>query len=188
MTYAFNRFRFSLLAVAALSATLLLAMVAPGAAEARGCPGAGAHPGEVSIAKVRKATLCLVNKRRENREVRTLRHNRKLKKASVRHSRQMAEKNFFSHYSLNGDSSTDRIRATGYLNGSRSWTTGENIGWGADYRATPRAMVKAWMASPGHKANILSKKFRHIGIGIARGAPVDDVPPAATYTTDFGRN
>jgi len=44
------------------------------------------------------------------------------------------------------------------------------------------------MASPGHKANILNARFRHLGVGIALGAPrsVDDAA-AATYTTHFGR-
>ena len=43
------------------------------------------------------------------------------------------------------------------------------------------------MESSGHRANILSSQFRHIGIGVARGAPASGVGgPAGTYTTDFG--
>jgi uncharacterized protein YkwD len=43
------------------------------------------------------------------------------------------------------------------------------------------------MRSPGHKANILRRQFREIGIGIALGAPEDvDGQPGATYTADFG--
>ena len=41
------------------------------------------------------------------------------------------------------------------------------------------------MNSPGHRANILSRSFRHIGIGIASGTPVGT--GGGTYTTDFGR-
>jgi uncharacterized protein YkwD len=44
-----------------------------------------------------------------------------------------------------------------------------------------------WMHSPGHRANILSRTFKEIGIGIARGAPESGQGgDAATYTTDFG--
>ena len=44
------------------------------------------------------------------------------------------------------------------------------------------------MDSPGHKANILNRRFRHIGVGVVLGAPADDQGmPSATYTTDFGR-
>ena len=32
-------------------------------------------------------------------------------------------------------------------------------------------MVRAWMNSAGHRANILARQFRLIGIGIANGAP-----------------
>jgi uncharacterized protein YkwD len=42
------------------------------------------------------------------------------------------------------------------------------------------------MHSPGHRANILSSRFREIGIGISRGAPVRGMGNAATYATDFG--
>ena len=43
------------------------------------------------------------------------------------------------------------------------------------------------MESAGHRANILNRRFRHIGIGVVLGAPEDaQGMPAATYTTDFG--
>ena len=49
---------------------------------------------------------------------------------------------------------------------------GENIAWGSGSRSTPRSIVRAWMASDGHWANILSAAFRDIGIGVSPGAPV----------------
>jgi uncharacterized protein YkwD len=45
-------------------------------------------------------------------------------------------------------------------------------------------MVRAWMDSPGHRTNILNRRFRDIGIGIVVGTPSG--PGGATYTTDFG--
>jgi uncharacterized protein YkwD len=97
----------------------------------------------------------------------------------------MASKRYFSHNSLNGSSFVDRIRRTGYLRGARSWNVGENIAWGSGRLSTPRAIARAWMNSPGHRANILSRSFRSIGIGIASGTPSGG--GGATYTTDFGR-
>jgi len=38
---------------------------------------------------------------------------------------------------------------------------GENIAFGFE---TPRALVSAWMHSPGHRANILSRDFHRIGL------------------------
>ena len=40
------------------------------------------------------------------------------------------------------------------------------------------------MNSAGHRANILSRSFRLVGIGIANGTPTGDA--GATYATDFG--
>jgi uncharacterized protein YkwD len=99
----------------------------------------------------------------------------------------MAKHNYFDHNSLSGATFIDRIRRVGYLAGARSWTVGENLAWGAGERATPSAIVQAWMNSPGHRANILSGSFREIGLGVAYDAPVGGgLHPAGTYATDFG--
>jgi uncharacterized protein YkwD len=81
-----------------------------------------------------------------------------------------------------------RIQGSHYLDGARSWSLGENIAWGSGTLATPRSIVRAWMHSPEHRANILNGGFRDIGIGIATGAPVPlgSRLGGATYTTDFG--
>ena len=82
----------------------------------------------------------------------------------------------------------DRIRAAGYLKARASFTVGENIGWGSGTLSAPRALVKAWMASPPHRANILQGKFRELGVGLTLGAPAPGIPGTAiTATTNFGR-
>jgi len=54
---------------------------------------------------------------------------------------------------------------------------GENIAYGY---STPRALVSAWMHSPGHRANILSPHFHRIGVSGWRSAD------GVTYATqDF---
>jgi uncharacterized protein YkwD len=54
---------------------------------------------------------------------------------------------------------------------------GENIAYGYE---TPRAVVRAWMHSPGHRANILSRSFNRIGVAAWRATN------GQTYTTqDF---
>ncbi len=94
----------------------------------------------------------------------------------------MASHNFFAHGDFVG-----RIRSARYLRGARGWTVGENIAWGSWDYATPASIVDGWMHSPGHRANILHRAFREIGVGVAIGAPSPvGGQPAATYTTDFG--
>jgi uncharacterized protein YkwD len=42
-----------------------------------------------------------------------------------------------------------------------------------------------WLASPGHRANLLKPSYRRIGLGIARG-PFQGQPAASVVTADFG--
>lgn len=143
--------------------------------------GASAHASQATSAAFRNATLCLLNRERTAHGRRPLRMNGRLSRAALRHSRSMVARRFFAHGSF-----VSRIRRAGYMRGARRWRVGENIAWGSGDRASPQAIVRAWMASPGHRRNILSG-YREIGIGIQAGAPIGGASDAATYTTDFGR-
>ena len=151
-------------------------------------PGADVMPAHDNVLGLRGATLCLVNAERQKRGLRRLASNAQLTKAAQSYSRAMVRDQFFDHVSPGGSTLLSRVRrGTRYLRGARSYSLGENIAWGSGDFATPRETVKGWMDSPGHRANILNRRFRHIGVGIAYGAPDDDQGmPSATYTTDFG--
>jgi len=177
-----HRFR-PIVALLALATVL----VVPSSAAAKPCKHASAKPGEASERALRLATRCLLNKKRRQHGLRRLRGNGRLHRAAERHGADMARFDYFSHTSRSGASFLDRIRRAGYLRSVRSWSVGENIAWGTGNLSTPRSIVRAWVHSPGHRANILSRRFREIGIGISFGAPVRaSARPAATYTTDFG--
>ena len=172
--------------VAALCAALALPLAAPGAADAR-CDGARLHPSDVRLKKIRGATRCLINNRRSNHGIARLHGNRDLATAAKRHSRRMVRDKFYSHSSLTGASPLDRVLRTDYLLGSDSYAVGENLAWWSRWKAKPKAIVRSWMHSPSHQHVILNPTYRHIGIGVARGAPEKGVRRAATYTADFGR-
>ena len=70
--------------------------------------------------------------------------------------------------------------------GLTRWAYGENIAWGADWRGSPAAIVEAWMDSPPHRANILNRSFREVGVGFDTGTPGGDRAPGGIYTVDFG--
>jgi uncharacterized protein YkwD len=152
------------------------------------CAGADAAPSSANAAKVRNATLCLLNAQRHAHGLRKLRENGKLRGAAAGYSRLMVSQGFFSHVSPSGSTLQSRVTGTHYLDGARAWSIGENIAWGTGPLGTPRQIVKAWMNSPGHRENILNGTYRDIGIGIATGAPIPAGAAAngATYTTDFG--
>ena len=171
-----------------LPALIALALLAPGAASAADCSGADLMPDAQNIPAVSDATLCLINNERTSRGLKALKSSPHLHKAATNYSRLMVRENFFDHVSPGGSTLLSRVRrGTSYLRGARTFALGENIAWGSGEFATPRETVDNWMGSPGHRQNILNRRFRHIGVVVALGAPEDsEGMPAATYTTDFG--
>jgi uncharacterized protein YkwD len=83
----------------------------------------------------------------------------RLTAAAQLHSEDMLAQGYFDHTSLDGRSPWDRAKAQGYANPGA-----ENIAKG---QATAEDVVRAWMDSPGHRANILNCDLREIGVGHA---------------------
>ncbi len=75
------------------------------------------------------------------------------------HSEDMARRNFFSHTNPEGEQPWDRMRRQGIADFS---TAGENIAYGY---SSPSEVHSVWMNSSGHRANILSRNYTHIGVG-----------------------
>jgi uncharacterized protein YkwD len=171
------------LAAAALVAVLAFAWSSP---SALACPYAGLSPSSITTEEAEVSVICLVNKKRHNRGMRLLRRDPRLQLAARGHSVAMDSSNFFAH---RGDGTpVDRLRASGYLAGASSWIVGENLHWGSGGQGTPKATVNRWMASPSHRATMLSGGFRNIGVGVAMGVPLaGSSVNAAIYTADFGR-
>ena len=170
----------------ALAAATVAALVPAPAAQAAGCANADAHPANLTVKQARAATVCLLNVERRMHGRKRLRHNSGLALAGQRHARDMVRRRYFAHSSRMGTPFNVRIRRTGYLRGSGRTLLGENLAWGGGRLATPRQIVRSWMKSPGHRANILQPKFREVGIGIVRRLPVGGLR-GATYAAEFGR-
>jgi uncharacterized protein YkwD len=181
---------------AILMAAGLLTAVAPAAHAAApnptvahaaaACTGTSAVPTSSALKRAARATLCLLNAQRAGHGLRPLGSNRALRRSAGRYAKALVTQRFFSHVAPSGQTLRGRMARSGYGRGARGWAYGENLAWGSGSRATPARIVRAWMASPGHRANILSARWRHIGIGIAPGAPVAGVGRAASYVTHFG--
>ena len=153
---------------------------------ASACRGATAVPTSGTLQRAARATVCLLNAQRASHGLRPIRGNRQLRRSARRYAHSMLAHRFFSHVAPGGETLQARIGRSGYLRGARGWAYGENLAWGAGSSATPRRIVRTWMASPGHRANILSARWRHVGVGVAAGAPVAGPRPAASYVTHFG--
>ncbi len=87
----------------------------------------------------------------------------KLRTSARLHSKDMADKNYFSHTGLDGTSPFDRMKAAGYS----GTTMGENIAAGY---GTAKQTVQQWMDSPGHCENIMNPAYTHLGVGYAYNA------------------
>ncbi len=105
-----------------------------------------------------------------------------LTKAAQAHSQEMIDRDYFDHRSANGETMPARLKRFGYTPlPNRTWAVGENIGRGY----STSEMMAAWKRSSGHNANILSTKFREVGIGVRVGNWNGRTQPL--YTVDFGR-
>lgn len=93
--------------------------------------------------------------------------NDRLSAAASAHARDMAQKGYFDHLSPNGEGPEERCRRAGVADFS-----GENICMGTP---TAKPTVDLWLASPGHRSNILSASNRETGVGFAKN------PKGETY-------
>ncbi len=70
---------------------------------------------------------------------------------------------YFEHESPDGKSAPELAPVVGY----KYLYIGENLAMGDFY--TDAEIVKAWMDSPGHKANILNDKYTELGVAVKEG-------------------
>ncbi len=106
--------------------------------------------------------LALVNKERAAADCSPVTANDRLTRAADDYSDVMASSGVMSHTGPDGSTMTTRVEAAGYR-----WSTlGENIARG---QADAASVMKSWMNSPGHRANILNCSFKELGVGVHFG-------------------
>ncbi len=85
----------------------------------------------------------------------------RLGEAAASHSRDMARTRRLGHVGSGGETLADRLRAAGYR--PRAW--GENVATG---QPDPAGVVRAWLGSPGHCANIMNSAYTQFGAAVAQ--------------------
>ena len=113
--------------------------------------------------KLEKEVVTLVNQERSKQGLAPLKENVKLSNVARTKSEDMAKNNYFSHTSPTYGSPFDMMKQFGIT----YTAAGENIAMG---QPTAASVMNGWMNSPGHRANILSKDFTEIGVGLAKNA------------------
>jgi uncharacterized protein YkwD len=142
----------------------------------------------VALSAVESTLLAQVNGVRRARGLRALTISRGLSAAADYHSRQMVQHGFFEHESRGGGAFWKRVERFYGSGGFRAWEVGENLAYGSP-DLSPAATVRMWMNSPGHRENLLSRRWREIGLGIVHVASAGgefDGSPVTVVTADFG--
>ena len=174
--------RKTLVTVLAMSLSAV-ALTAPASARNDGPTSASS-----GVTALEAAVLSNLNQIRAQHGLRALNFSARLSSAATEQSASMGAKGFFSHSSADGTAFWKRIRRYYTDRNYRYWSVGENLLWASpDVDATQA--LDMWMKSPEHRANLLSKRWREIGLSAVH---VPAAPGAfqgldvTIVTADFG--
>lgn len=109
------------------------------------------------------ALMAMINEERTNRNLNALFTNSALLKAASLKSQDMLARDFFAHVDPDGNYVWPKIIAAGY---TPYKLLGENLA--VDF-STAEGMIKAWLDSPTHRANLLHKEFVDQGLSAQFG-------------------
>jgi uncharacterized protein YkwD len=178
---------------ATAGAILVLAAAAqPAQAKKPACANANLKPSSTNLAKVQRATRCLINVQRKRHHLKALKYNADLQKSSDWQGQDMLTYAYFAHDRDGGPEFGERILRFGYAKGANGYTLGENIAWASVAIATPRRIVNLWMHSPGHRKNILTRGYEDQAIstiyspGGVGGDYAQSNGPFVIYVNQFG--
>ncbi len=121
-------------------------------------PGVLGYSSEITTQKV----VDLTNQQRRANQLPELKYNSILSQSATKKAQDMFANNYWAHNSPTGTSPWDFFQAEGY----QYSIAGENLA--KDFYDTD-SMMKAWMKSPTHRANIVNPKYQEIGIGVVNG-------------------
>ena len=163
-------------ATAFLSAAVKPEMVGAATTSVKTCSGES-----ITLGVKEERTLVLHNETRADHGLEPLCINPVLTRAARSHSREMVEKDYFSHYSDDGEGVGARLRRFGY-----DWSVcGENLAGGYPNPGEPDSVFELWTKSTHHRANILDGRFRQVGVGTYTGI-YKGIEEYTMYAVDFG--
>jgi uncharacterized protein YkwD len=108
-------------------------------------------------------TIDQTNSQRQDSGLPALTENEKLDAAAMIKAQDMFQKKYFAHESPSGAGPSDLAEGVNY----DYLAIGENLALG-NFK-DDEVLVQAWMDSPGHRANILNKKYKEIGVAVLKG-------------------
>jgi uncharacterized protein YkwD len=143
---------------------------------------------ERSLTTLNHQVLATVNRFRVAHGLVALHEAGALDRSARQHSLEMGRRGYFGHASANGTAFWRRIRRYYPTHRFSYWSVGENLVWQSP-SLSAAAALKLWIASPPHLANLLSTRWRQIGVSavaVAHAPGVYGGRRAIIITTDFG--
>lgn len=143
-----------------------------------------------------KKLITRINDVRRAHSLRPLRSVTKLTKAATRHAGSMGSASYFRHELFTPSRPADWTAFGTWISwfypgpGYSFWGAGENLAWGAP-GITARQTVRRWLASPGHRANLLNRAWRNVGVSIVHvrnpGGYFSSWDDVTIVAAEFGR-
>ena len=144
------------------------------------------YPQSYYITNLEKEILKIVNQKRKEHNLKPLKLEEKLNLIAKKHSQDMVKRNYTSHITPDGLNPNDRAKKAGF-NIKKMEKGGYRIGIGENiyetqaiaeengktryylekYSIVAKKAVDSWMASDGHRKNILNPDYKITGIGVA---------------------
>jgi uncharacterized protein YkwD len=121
-------------------------------------------PSAALVSSIEREAFDLINKKRTDIGLEPLAWSDELAALARLHSQDMADQKYFSHRGSDGSMVDDRADKLGIKNWS---AIGENIAFERGFDDAASFAVDRWMESPGHKQNLLDKRWKETGMGVA---------------------
>lgn len=119
------------------------------------------------ISRLERQAFDILNEKRKENGLAPVEWSEEMAKVAREHSQNMAKFKFFSHVGQDGLMVSDRADALGY---TRWKAIGENIAYNRGYDNPAAFAAERWMLSPAHRENVLNRRWKDAGIGLAIAA------------------
>jgi len=150
--------------------------------------GATSDRDSAAMRSLEQDVLAQINALRHDHGLPPVRSSSRLSAAARSHSAEMAARGYFSHTSANGASFSRRISRYYPVGRSHYWSVGENLLWSSP-DVDAHGALDLWINSPEHKKNMLTARWREIGLSAVHVAAAPGSyggREVTIVTADFG--
>ena len=138
----------------------------------------------VGLSQQAASLRCLVNWARHRHGLRRVGESRLLDRSALMRALEIRRCDDFSHTPC-GNSFTRTFQQAGYFRGRVR--IGENLFWGSGGLGTPSSAIAAWLKSPPHRANLLGRGWRDVGVGMVYAPSIFGTSNVWIFVLQFGR-